>query len=340
MRKWLVIVTISLICGEGVTRVVESARLKYPLGILTDLIVTRRDYWTLRPGAAITQVERSGDVDYIVNAEGYRGPLPNHKTRKRIVFLGDSVTFGLGVDDEETFVRRVEAHLRRASDPVETANLALFSYGPHEYLSTWRRLGRTLSPNLVVLQLYMNDFGAKPWDQPVPIGVGVRLSVLASRLVNVSALARRTQQVAQMAFFYWVRPLRRSLYAQSLNDSEPRDVLALLRASRDFDEIEAIPEIHTLLREIRADGTPVLLIYSPHETQLFKKDFDDINAAVERALANEADYYIDPLSKLRKSPDVPHIFRDGLHYDRRGHALMAEIISGPIEELLIKASRR
>ena len=121
-----------------------------------------------------------------------------------------------------------------------------------------------------------------------------------------------------MAFFYGVRPLRRSYFPQSLNDSEPRDILALLRGAKNLDEVDSIPEIHTLLREIKASGARVLLLYSPHETQLYRKDFDDIDAIVEKAFAREADLYIGPLATLRAAGDPARIFRDGLHYDVLG----------------------
>jgi len=341
MRKWLLIAAIAFVAAECLIRLVEAKQLRYPVSTLSDLVVLKKGYWTLRPDAAITQIERSGDVTYVINHEGYRGPLPdNAKVGKRIVFLGDSVTFGLGVDEKDTYARRLEALLHPAVASVEVANLALFAYGPYEYLSTWRRLGRLLAPDLVVVQLYMNDFGAKPWDQPAPIDVTAVLSNITSRLVNLSALVRRIHQAAHMAFFYWIRPLRRAYYPQSLNDSEPKQTLALLRAARNLDEVDSIPEIHTLLKEIKASGARVLLIYSPHETQLYKKDYDDIDGIVERAFAGEADRYIDPLGTLRSAPNLAVIFRDGLHYDLQGHALIAQTLAKPIEQLLTGSERK
>ena len=311
-------------------------RLQYPVGTLYDLIALSKDYWTLRPGAAITQVERSGDVTYAVNAAGYRGSLPSGaKTSKRIVFLGDSVTFGLGVEERQSFTRLVETQLRLTVGPVDVANLALFAYGPHEYLSTWRRVGRSLSSDVVVLQLHMNDFGAKPWDQPgQQIGIGRVLHRLGGRLVDLTAFGRRVHQAAHMAWFYGVRPIRRSYFPQSLSDHSPKEILARLRGAKNLDEVDSIPEIHTLLREIKASGARVLLFYAPHETQLYRKDYDDIDAIVEQAFASEADTYIDPLAALRAAGDRARIFRDLLHYDVYGHALVAQILAKPIEQLL------
>src|SRR5262245_20596186 len=51
------------------------------------------------------------DVRYTTNDRGLRGPWPqagNSSTgERRYVFVGDSFTFGLGVNDNDTFVRSI-----------------------------------------------------------------------------------------------------------------------------------------------------------------------------------------------------------------------------------------
>ena len=52
------------------------------------------------------------DARYTTNAEGLRGgawPDPGASGKRRIAFLGDSFTFGLGVNDDETFVQLLNA---------------------------------------------------------------------------------------------------------------------------------------------------------------------------------------------------------------------------------------
>ena len=48
----------------------------------------------------------SHGCDVTTNAEGFRGPSFKRNNQKKVLFLGDSVTFGFGVDEDEGFVSR------------------------------------------------------------------------------------------------------------------------------------------------------------------------------------------------------------------------------------------
>ena len=58
------------------------------------------------------------------NAQGFRGPELREGTR-RIVGIGDSVMFGWGVDDAETYMRRLERELATDYPDVEVVNTAV-----------------------------------------------------------------------------------------------------------------------------------------------------------------------------------------------------------------------
>jgi lysophospholipase L1-like esterase len=334
-RKIVLIAVGSFLCAELATRAIERIVLKHPIGILTDYILMRPDHWALQPNIAITQIERAGDTDYEINDKGYRGAFPEtERAERRVLFLGDSITFALGVDNADSFAKVIESSLAAAGKPVEVANLAMFSYGPHEYLDTWRRLGPTLKPNVVVLQLYLNDFDAPPWTAPTSIDAFTLMDALSFRIINLSAFARRVHQAAHMAFYYLARPILRDFYPNGINDAEPRHLLATLNSGQPFEAMRAIPEAHALLREIKESGARVLLFYSPHESQLFKTDYDSIDATVERAFAAEANSYIAMLPRLRAARDKKRIFRDGLHYAAFGHKVVASALLPAIEALL------
>ena len=72
--------------------------------------------------------------------------------RSRLVCLGDSVTFGLGVEREQAY----PAQLGLALD-AEAINLGVPGYNTRQSLETWRRRGRALAPDVVVLFLVVND---------------------------------------------------------------------------------------------------------------------------------------------------------------------------------------
>lgn len=93
-----------------------------------------------------------------INAVGYRGEAVGPKPapgRRRVVLLGDSVAFGLKVDDRETYAAAVSG----SDSGFEVVNLAVQGYGPGQSLLRLERLGLSLHPDVVVLGFCLaNDF--------------------------------------------------------------------------------------------------------------------------------------------------------------------------------------
>lgn len=97
-----------------------------------------------------------------INALGYRGPVvatPKPAGTFRIVLLGESTTYGWGVEDTAT----IDAHMRREfarrypDRPVEVVNLAFDGYDAYQL---WQRLltdGLPLQPDLVIVNTGVND---------------------------------------------------------------------------------------------------------------------------------------------------------------------------------------
>jgi hypothetical protein len=110
--------------------------------------------WKPRAGAATL----IGGRRVSINADGYRGrelSLPRPRERTRVVVLGDSIAFGLGVSDEHTFVHLLDER----NNGIEAANLAVQGYGPDQELLVLLGQGLRLDPDVVVLAFCLdNDF--------------------------------------------------------------------------------------------------------------------------------------------------------------------------------------
>lgn len=109
----------------------------------------------LDPGATLT---------YRINALGFRGPETTWKKpagHVRVVGLGDSFTFGLGVRVDDTFLADLEARLRSAGTPrpVEVLNLGVPGNNTRDQAGLLRYLGLRVSPDLVVICFFLNDAG-------------------------------------------------------------------------------------------------------------------------------------------------------------------------------------
>ena len=144
--------------------VVESAFIVYDLftGSLSEHRAPDLGFgirsWTvhhaMRPGYSSPNVN--------TNAFGLRSPevvVPKPAGTFRILLLGDSFTFGLGVSDGVVFARRMEQRLRKdyGFPSVEVVNAGVLSYCPLlEYLQ-YRHHLHVLDPDLVVLNFDMSD---------------------------------------------------------------------------------------------------------------------------------------------------------------------------------------
>lgn len=83
---------------------------------------------------------------------------PKPAGQRRIVCLGDSFTFGWGVNIDDCWTRRVEAELRKADDGIRTVNCgASGSMYPDEYVSALEHRFIRFEPDLVLLTLCLND---------------------------------------------------------------------------------------------------------------------------------------------------------------------------------------
>ena len=109
--------------------------------------------WTPRPSFRYTLA----GSETTINRLGYRGrEVAEARTpgRPRIVMLGDSITFGYGVRDGETFSAVIET-----LDPrLEVVNLGVQGYGTDQELLKLEREGFAYAPDVVVLNVCLaND---------------------------------------------------------------------------------------------------------------------------------------------------------------------------------------
>jgi hypothetical protein len=127
-----------------------------------DYLVRTRGYnvfsdtygWQSRRGVSLL----SGGKRVTFNRRGYRGrelPLPRREPLVRAIVLGDSIAFGLGVGDDETFTSLLD----RRDNGIEAANLSVLGYGPDQELLLLLNEGLRYHPDVVVLAVCLaNDF--------------------------------------------------------------------------------------------------------------------------------------------------------------------------------------
>ncbi len=85
----------------------------------------------------------------------YRGDKP---TEFRVLCLGDSYAYGIGVNDDQTFPAQIEQILRADRVSVEVLNAGCPGKGTDYELKCFQTVGRKFHPDLTVLCVIWNDF--------------------------------------------------------------------------------------------------------------------------------------------------------------------------------------
>ena len=100
---------------------------------------------------------------YNTNSDGFRDRDFNVNKNTnvfRIINLGDSVTFGLGVELEYVYNKILENMLNNELGPkinYEVLNMGISGYNSYQEYVLFKSKGLTFNPNLLLLQFFYND---------------------------------------------------------------------------------------------------------------------------------------------------------------------------------------
>ncbi len=193
------------------------------------------------------------------DSHGYRGPvrpLPvRHDGVFRILCVGDSITFGFNVDQDDTFPRRLETLLnqRHPGRRVEVVNAAVPGWSWLQGLRFYQVEGARLRPDLVIAAHGTND-------QYLPVRVTdaeriphvERPFVRAGVVLRDRLMATRTYRLLAQHFARPGEPL-----------AESPACVEQVRTSRVCHRV-SVPEIEQAIRDLHAEthaaGIPLVVL--------------------------------------------------------------------------------
>ncbi|MFN0151583.1 MAG: SGNH/GDSL hydrolase family protein [bacterium] len=121
--------------------------------------------WRLEPNASARFVREDFDVLVSNNSHGFRDreyAVEKPRTTRRIVILGDSMTWGLGVENDSCYSEVLERALAAApatsaGAPVEVLNFGAAGYGTDQEYLLLRDTAIRFAPDVVVIAYNAND---------------------------------------------------------------------------------------------------------------------------------------------------------------------------------------
>lgn len=163
MKKVLGLIAVTVVLAAGTLLAIEGLASLTKAGNAS-LYVEDPELWVLRkPG---TDGYTFGDARWIavhINRQGLRGdelPEARDPAEVRVLCVGDSFTFGGGVETQEAWPQQVQAML----GPPEQSHVRVLNGGANGWDTRWQRLYlekrgvASLDPDVVVLGFNWNDF--------------------------------------------------------------------------------------------------------------------------------------------------------------------------------------
>jgi lysophospholipase L1-like esterase len=268
-------------------------------------------FWKVRPGVErLTLAGRmagasgSTELRFTVStdANGCRllpSPPAGGRPVREIALLGDSCTFGVGVDDQETF----GALLQRDVPDVRAVNLAVPGYTAYQGRLRLTRYPFRHGPAVVVICFGFND--AASWDS-------LSDPEHAARMAAHLRLARASRFVSLLADL---------LRAPEPTASEPGGP----RRPRLSDE-EFATEIRTIVAWCRAHGARPILMVWPQRVQLSQPALTTKQRILVRIGGEEQVAGVNLLPFFRDRGGEA-LFVDGIHANAAGHRVVADALA-------------
>ncbi len=271
------------------------------------------------------------------NGDGFRGRAfePKRPGVIRIVCIGDSSTFGWGVDDEYTYPTLLEARVHRAGGPdVEVFNLGIPGFTSRHGLGVLRHYALDLEPDIFVFSFGANDARRvlRPVDGVLSQDDGWRGTV------RFAALRLRTYQLVRKMVFALSDPTARRVDEQELvpavSDTQyVANLKAMARIARAhggrsvFLAVCAQPPMVQQMRDVaEAIQAPMVDAFT-----LFVQHVDDLKA--HRQYADEVRHYENIYGRetMEKQWRL-YVTTDGCHPNRAGMSLIADALAEAIGE--------
>jgi hypothetical protein len=102
-------------------------------------------------------------VSVTTNSYGMRGPEPDPTRPEKIIVLGDSFTFGFGVQQDEIFPAVMQTEL--AATDFDILNLAVSGYATHHEAAALKYKGLIWAPDVIIVGYVLNDPETEPIQQ-------------------------------------------------------------------------------------------------------------------------------------------------------------------------------
>lgn len=243
-----------------------------------------------------------------INSLGMRGPeIDKQATKKRILFLGSSITLGWGTPEDETLSAILQS---KFGNQAEILNAGVGNYNTERYTRLYETHLRQLKPEVLVVHYFINDAEVLP---------------PASNNILI--------QNSQLALMLWQGWVKMTAGEKDMSGLEEHYQAIYNPENEGYKRMFAA--LRRLAEMAKQDGTQVILAMMPDIHNLKPYPFTFIHkqmAAIATTLKWE---YVDLYPALENQiPEDLYTIPGDPHPNGLGHRLMADHLYPVLEDLI------
>lgn len=308
--------------------------------------------WELVPGSSGYGALRE---HYQINASGLRDrdyPLQKKPGVYRIAVLGDSFTFGMGVNLEDTYPKRLEKILQQQDPNIEVINFGVIGHDMWQHHEMLKRRALSYHPDLVVLALfpgddfynsvapydesghYVGNFPFPPYEQePGEFWAPMSYFAIWNLLRNVN-----------LQFEYKYRYKRGYTYVKGIEERKKKygplrpDHMASKSMAAKMEKhkfLEFSEALDNFVRTANNAGAKTLVVLIPDSVQLNDSYMQGINRFTEKQCVKMKIPFLDmtPILEAEEDHTSLYLFPFDAHNSPRGLKVIAQAIADRIVKL-------
>jgi len=270
------------------------------------------------------------EVHHDVNPSGFRGPALKAKPAGtlRLVFLGDSFTFGEGVHNHDTFPEVTARVLRKEGRPAESANLGVGGYNTTQSAEVLRLFGFNMKPDAVILGYTLNDAEPPLFQVDPKSGKPVRR---AREAAIESEAPPRKPPSSPLYRFHLARAIWQAQRLKHLS-KQTVDYYRSMHADSNPGRRESERALRQMIAQCTERGIPCLVVMFPLMYELSDDyPFTDIHESIGQVVEEAGGIFIDLLPHL-KGRDARQLIvhPTDQHPNEQVHAIAGRLVAAGI----------
>ncbi|MBN1210986.1 MAG: SGNH/GDSL hydrolase family protein [candidate division Zixibacteria bacterium] len=283
-------------------------------------------FWTFRENIT-TKSEQFSYLTYHINSHGFRGPeFEKEKKNYRILALGNSCTFGWGVDQDYTWVSQLEKILERQfpDNNCEVINAGIPGYSSHQGKILLKEKLLDLKPDMVLIMFGWNDHfaagkGISDLEQKMPGRFIIGLQNFFSRFKTYQLMRKIILSASEKQEFVSLGQMEGKRRVSPQEFYVNLAAIAHLARENNAQPVLLVPPIACAQTYFNGTLSQLHVIHQAYQNRI-------------RAVAQKEHIpLIDLQAEFDRYRDLfTDAYGDPTHFNENGHRLTAETIAGQI----------